>query len=556
MKNYAKFVEDLILESKLQWSELKKSDDRFKNFIDDLIRNESFQLLKSINNQQNVSITNRLEILKKLKVPIKNGDFLKSPDWNQTELNRLKKNFVKYFYKISGTRFLSQRVLQTSIGWLTLHQLEKTERYGSNKGSGGGTRETRVFESIQLIFIRLYQKSKINPNLGVIWKTLNLCAQNGDVVDEGVINKLYRFGRKVNLPDKILVIKKEQLKFYCNEEEWLKTFVSVSEKIVDEYLDNKKDYIFYHREFTRKVFIPLLNGIVKEIKKIVKINHKFILNDNKWNPCDIWIMNKDKQDEILRYLETISPKLKKYSDYDIGTYRHLLTGSELEEEFQDFLIEFNDVMVKYVENKDLIGVSLKKVLGIPRDKFVNGFDFSFYLFDGFKTLPKKGMEVFFKIENYGKKRKDFVEGSFIFSGAGANTATIEIKGRMAKHGRLSLTAINDILERQGLKPIKDHVKLNRISIGVIQQNCVNIINYLNGDPLQIFSLVKFHETSNILLISKIDWIIKYQGLQLIKILYDNYKTVKTNQILTDAILAALSIRNDWFGDAIPHIKIV
>jgi len=110
---------------------------------------------------------------------------------------------------------------------------------------------------------------------------------------------------------------------------------------------------------------------IKEVLSRVHYNNKKI-NYVKWNPADIWMIQKNKKNEIKKF---INENIKSNAGRS------------------QTLAEFNDLLKNLITKKELIGVSLKKI-GSGEAKFI----FVNVKVDGFETELKDENNEIEKIE--------------------------------------------------------------------------------------------------------------------------------------------------------------
>ena len=511
LKDYNSFV-NMILEKSLSFKDLLKDDIRFNNFIDKLVNNKKFTLP----NGSEVNISNASDILKEIGYP-------------KEDLNTQKQNFKDLYTR--------KKFIQTSSGNISLSGLEKTTEFGSSKGSSAGSKETKVFETIQLIFINL-MLDDVHEGTQEL-HDINQYRLNEISLPDGIIDELYNFGLTINTP---INVTKDQLKKYCSDKVWLNTFIRVS-NVISRYIVSEKEYVLYHRDYThfeKSTFIPSLNSIANMISSVVKNQHGIQIDKNKWNPCDIWIMSKkDGKNYNIDIINNIKDQKDKLSDI-VRTYK----GEELKTHVDDFLRNFNMILKGYFDSNDLIGVSLKEV-GEPRDKIIDGTKIPHYKISGYDFENKKGVNIHTEVKN---DIKGVEKGKINFRGFEGQHGFVDIQGEVigstARHGKVSLEYINFILKKYRITPIETKYTLNNETEQQLKDEINDIARNLKGDINFKIDFSKY---------TKFELITKYQGMMLIQTLYNNKDVC--NNIITDMFLYALSIKNDLIGNAIYHLKI-
>ena len=182
----------------------------------------------------------------------------------------------------------------------------------------------------------------------------------------------------------------------------------VSSKLIAEKLKNmpstetSKNYI-HHRGSS------WVDSLGVHWKKLNIEAGKPFANINKWSPADIWMLSS------------------KGSTVDVTATRNL--------------VELNELLIKMLESKDIIGVSLKKAVNIANFKKLNaGFNRPTYEFESTTT----GLRGFF----------DSNDGYLRFNGGKAQFRTFggtwqgELKGKNANMGKVSGGPIKSILRLQ------------------------------------------------------------------------------------------------------------
>ena len=188
--------------------------------------------------------------------------------------------------------------------------------------------------------------------------------------------------------------------------EWIHSS-RASAKVLKRALGRRTGYEFHRGS----AFVDVIEGKFKELNK----KEKAFNNLNKWSPADIYIVDPTK-----------------VAEYDIDGAQSI-----------DYL---NNEMRRAYKNRDIIGVSLKKVEGKPRVVQVNykkPFD------------PPKYEKV-----TYGKRGFFKAKDGYIFFDQGGEiqfrtypTFQCEIIGKTAKHGKVSEGMIDTLMQKVGANPL-------------------------------------------------------------------------------------------------------
>ena len=184
-------------------------------------------------------------------------------------------------------------------------------------------------------------------------------------------------------------------------DDWVKSSIIIAEKLKKEFPPSGKNYI-HHRGS------PWVNQLEQHWKKLNQDAGKPFSNLNKWSPADTWmISSKGKQVDITK------------------------TKS---------LVQLNNLLAKNLKSKDIIGVSLKKVVGTA----------SFKLLNTTKTRPVYSFDKTQLIGNSGFFGSG--DGYLFFDGGKAqfrkfgSTWQGELKGKNANMGKMSGGPIKGLLD--------------------------------------------------------------------------------------------------------------
>ena len=197
--------------------------------------------------------------------------------------------------------------------------------------------------------------------------------------------------------------------FFNRKPEWRASVAKTVNKIYE--LFPNKNYTF-HRNST--AVSRLYNAFNKSLEKDVDKSLKYpSMDDNKWNPADIWLF---------------SPEI-------------------IDEDWPGNVAVLNGQIADYYEDEKLAGISLKKISknADAKVKLYNdpGVEDEKYEYEGYRsTLNALGGDVFF---TGGKASVRLSSGISGFS--------VEISGKAARGGKASLGAINKALESNNLIPL-------------------------------------------------------------------------------------------------------
>lgn len=465
-------------------------------FVNKLKNNEPFEF-DILKNKKKFSskIINRKEIL----AEITNID---------GKYNEIKAK--SYFNK--GIQY--KKIIKAEDGELyKLNDIIKTTEFGSSGGTSLGTKGTLIVESFQCLFLAYRQKL----NKQITEKRAN------DIFDhfDDIIGDI-KIPENVSLEEDTL----DEFK------SWIPTFIKTSNVLYDGvkfqvkrniYRDNilsgNYKYIFYqisHKEGLNKSIVSAYRRC--EETKGIPIS--------KWTPSDVWAVAEEFESVITKEIDTC---------YDI--------------------VKLNQVIDKYFNLNQLVGISLKKVattkekvnIVINKETPTPTYRYSKCgtSNDPFKTISTKiiayreqtivtnlnGTEVVYK----GGHELLNIRNS---SGS-INTSDInaEIVGKSARHGKCGLTQINMILRRYNIQDtITKHSSLKLIGEDSLKELIIALQPIVSGIPYT--EIVIKNKTSISNLISK------YQSLKLCALLIQN--TNVADNIVNDIFQYAMAIRNDKY----------
>ena len=193
---------------------------------------------------------------------------------------------------------------------ITFTKIKKTAAFGgSGGGSGAGAKATEMFESAAC-WVTAVRFSMGNKNLAKDWGCSN-CAFR-DVAD--------RVDTTATM--------EEVCSFLQKSPKWLDTSIATANTLYKEYKGG--DYYFYRGK-------GIVDGIEEHFKGVNRRTNQDpedsgFSNINKWTPADIYLCDKSTESKMLTSLK----EQKRF-----GT--------------------LNTTMEKYLEDKDLVGVSLKSL---------------------------------------------------------------------------------------------------------------------------------------------------------------------------------------------------
>jgi hypothetical protein len=359
-------------------------------------------LVKKIqNNDELKTIKNRKEII------VQNSDEVISQITDDE--GNYDPELAKDYFKRSPSRYREDALKGDDGQDYKLNDLEKTADFGSTRGSGLGAVDTRYVEAIQCIFFAYRQRKRMPLEDGDVKKLISLSD-----------NTLERIKRFIDIGD--IKIDRDIISKF--EKDWTPTFVNIANVIYQPGSANsgfKNDLLINPRRLYKFCQISSNDGIVKAIKDKFKSYNKKV-SMAKWNPSDVWAIDTYTEKTIIQQIN------------DCDTFA-----------------DFNNIINSLFDEKKLIGISLKKV-GSKEDVklIINKLTkIPIYKFESVKVAEDSLSTIGVKISarSYSEFGEDIAYMSFRSSGGPDKIENIqgEVQGKMARHGKISLTMINKIL---------------------------------------------------------------------------------------------------------------
>lgn len=396
-----------------------------------------------------------------------------------------------------------------------LNDIEKTKDFSMKSGTSLGSVETRMVETIQCFFLSLRQKMDRDLIL--------------DEVDKFIFDKELFAEVILDFRSKVKLTPTDIINYSGS---WLETFINTANSMYSNIpvyttdlkvniLSKVKRYIFCHISCDDGISGALLNkyrGFPESIGVPI----------SKWTPSDVWAIDSRREQEILT-------EVKKSS-----------TISEL-----------NDVIDKYFDTKVLRGISLKKVKSkdfnivinkvTPKPKYV--FDRCIIAKDPLTSL---GIKIVSKRKSVYMGYDDEIMDLRIFSGSYHNPTDIsgEIVGENARHGKIGLNKINDMIRKncghEYLIPVK--AQLDLLSDEEIENEIFNMNDSLMDKGATYGKTGPSKEVTRARLISK------YQSLKVGELLYTLEKPILM-ELIKNIYYYALCIENDQF-ESPKYVRII
>jgi hypothetical protein len=346
-------------------------------------------------------------------------DFLKSK--NYKELGGVK----KLFKDTEGNSY-------------SLSNFKKTKEFGSGSGQGAGAAATATAESSQCVFTSLAYTVK------------NSEITEEDITDEN-LDKAYS---RCNVTDSL-----ESIKAFSQDKSWLNTFILSANALYNQFANPNFEF---HRG---SKFVQSIYDAYKKASK----NEGISMQSDKWNPADIWLVDK----------------------------------SILDTTFPINLQELNALLLDLFNDNKLIGVSLKKLgksaslsLGNASESEVKKVTI-----ESIEAKPtNKGSQI-----NYNDGKIYFRTFNFATNFAG------EILGKTAAHGKIGEGPLRDILKQNNLPPLENSkvVKAN------LESKNENTINEFYENFITVSESIEKNQFLELIESKDIDWqVSKYMALHI------------------------------------------
>jgi hypothetical protein len=323
----------------------------------------------------------------------------------------------------------------------TTSKLEKTDEFGGGSGSGGGSLNTDLQECAQCLVNALAFRVK------------------GKEVDEKDLTKenLTKANSFISTTSSL----EEMISFIESREDWTQPLVLTANKTL-EILNNKE--FQFHRG---GAFVDRLYGAWNTARKKGNLGR---MNENKWNPADIWAVD----------------------------------SSVLNTEFQTDLTKLNNQLIDLFKSNSLIGISLKKTPNPKAQIFNLEKQESPGTFNGeYKASPNSIDAYIYFTNGAYLQLRDF--GSF----------QGEIKGKYAAGGKIGGGPLKMFLDKHNVGPIPTNAEAKAMA-KKLDDSFVERFSYL----LKTYSGLDYDREDMENKISEKFIISKYQALEVL----DAFKT--------------------------------
>lgn len=293
-----------------------------------------------------------------------------------------------------------------------LSDFVKTSEFSGGGGSSLGTVATKTMESLQTYVLSLKQNYYQDKFL-----------------HQTFLTKERNMERMMNSRDAFAPVKFSQ-EDLLNYKKYHLTFIKTANKFIgyNAVLSPDKKYNFHQvssdSEFMKQLHSTYRRCCVESFGKVV--------NMAKWTPSDIWAVNKKSESKIIKELSNIVRM----------------------DELNNFI---DDYFGEDIDSRDMVGISLKKIATRRENITVvinKETERPRFYFRGIKISPNpftKGLEIL--IDRESSKYPGTDKLSIKSSQSSVSNITAEILGSTSRHGKCSLSQINNILADNGLKTV-------------------------------------------------------------------------------------------------------
>lgn len=387
-----------MTERKLNIELLSKDDNWWKKFVTNISSNIPF----FINDFDEVIIKNSSDIMNNI-IDLKTNKVDKQKAYNFFTKGGKKGDVYNHNIELSNG---------DKIG---LNDLERTWEFGSSPGTSIGTKQTRVNESIQAIYLAIRQKKKSNISEDDILKFIeDYKKDNSDALS---IYKKIGTDAKITIDD------------LDTKRGWMETHIKISNMLFD-YLEDEYKYSFYQSFYNDPNAIS--NVIRYKFYKLIKRETELDIDIAKWNPSDIFCVSIYREHNMIK---------------------KIMECSNIE--------ELNNLMDYFFVKKYLVGISLKKVDILKKVRFIINKDEKSkfkYLYSTTSLIPTASMSVNIYVESESTipTSKKQVMTARIYTGDKESDMVLEIKGSSSKYGKAGMSYLNNVLMSANLSQIPSH----------------------------------------------------------------------------------------------------
>lgn len=440
----------------------------------------------------------------------------------------------KYFLQNKKYRYMFRsKGDEIEINEIKLNQFFRTEDFGS---SGPG-RRTRLFETLQAVFLDIKQNSKEEL-------TIDNCLDKYKKYITDIERSRVYTNSNIHIDENLI-----------NEfdESWLKTFCEISNELWNnKYFNSNITYLIYHISYNKDDESSPFKEINKKYLKFSKRNNYDGINFAKYCPADIYLISEKDKNNIIKIISGASSIESLTSIINVYFDEKLLIPISLKKSNSSFKVIINNE--KGIEMPIFLLNSVK----LSKDHF-KGIGSRFVAKSIWKS--KDNINVSMRFDSSDTSKEQDIDG--------------EVEGVSARQGKINFKSIYRIiklnLKKLDENDIDDCIK-SYLEIWVdksknqddpkeyVKGEIDEIYKYIDGLPTPFKDITiyqkysyRFTDIENDLnkLISKL------QSLQIIKCILMIYEKDESlcNDIITDIFRYALSIKTDKF-DTPRYLRII
>ena len=301
---------------------------------------------------------------------------------------------------------------------IRLSDIEKTEMFGSNKGSGGGARGTALQES------------------AAAWFSAVRFSMSKDITEQPTDKQFDAVASLVST-DKSL----DEIKEFLEEEDgWVESCCATANALYDKFGKGKKNGYNWYRGGS---FVDSINAHFKKVN--TSYDTPPFANLNKWTPADIWACE---------------------CSFDKSEMRETTKFSS-----------FNAYLKKAIDDEILFGISLKKTASSEIQIKEINYDKSrpTFSFDSIYAKSFESLDMWMYITGISVQFRDT-------SGGGGLQWQGEAVGSKAKHGKIGGGVYSGILEEVTGEPLYTNIDLIKTDArsGKLKDDVLQLsLNYTN-----------------------------------------------------------------------------
>lgn len=325
----------------------------------------------------------------------------------------------RYFMLPNGRNYKLDAILGDDGNHYKLNDIEKTAEFGSSGGSSLGSVDTRYVESVTCIFLAWRQLKRKDLAYSDFEDIMGL--DPASFAD---------FKSRYTMLDDKLGLTQQDVSDYWDK--WKESFVHIPNFLYypgivhsgfknQTLLDSGRVYRFCQ--------LSASGGAVRALRRAFQERHPGV-NFAKWNPSDVFAVDLAKESEMASSLASCK-------------------SSAL----------LNELVDRAFESRDMVGISLKKIksssdIRIIVNKITRPPRYKLATIR-FSRMPFATLGLELVAERRSREFGHGQEVMVIRSRDSRKMINIsaEVRGKTAKHGNMSLTQVNKILDTYGLEKV-------------------------------------------------------------------------------------------------------